>query len=155
VYSCAPAHHVISCHENHIDDVPKRHPWIQYEVENLNGRTLSSRASIGALSAVDGTLVSYHLFLHFLLRCGSPFQCNQASVIKGFLISGNPQQILFFLSVFLLCFDHIIYFFQYSQIFKRVKHKLIPEMGVRWLKFCLTACAHLGPLSSTDLFAQA
>jgi hypothetical protein len=52
-------------------------------------------ALIGALGAVDGTVVSYYVSLHFLLRCGSLFQRSQASVIKGFLISQSPHQILF------------------------------------------------------------
>jgi hypothetical protein len=33
----------------------------RYEVEDPNGRTLSNRALISALRAVDGTLVSYYL----------------------------------------------------------------------------------------------
>jgi hypothetical protein len=89
-----------------------------YQLEDLNGRTLSNRALIGAFRAVDGTLVSYHVSLHFLLRCGSPFQRSQASVIRGFLTSRSPQQILLFLSVFLLCSNQIVYF---SNIIKFAK----------------------------------
>jgi hypothetical protein len=61
--------------------------------------------------------------MHFLLHCGSPFERSQASVIRGFLISRSSQHILLFLSFCSaqLCSNQIIYFSQYSQIFKAVK----------------------------------